>query len=187
MKKSTKGALAAGAAAVLLLGGAGTLAYWSDSIDLPGGSVTSGELKLENADCDDDWVYAAGSASAGQTVNLFVPGDVISKKCTFDIVATGDNLSADLVVPSTATFASVSPAAPSFSATVAATYEDADGDPLPATITDANDGTVTATINVTFPYGTGQNDPAPENINDTQAVTATLDAITVSVEQNDPN
>ena len=31
MKKSTKGALAAGGAAFLLLGGAGSLAYWTDT------------------------------------------------------------------------------------------------------------------------------------------------------------
>ncbi|KQO38263.1 alternate-type signal peptide domain-containing protein [Aeromicrobium sp. Leaf245] len=187
MKNSTKGALAAGAAAVLLLGGAGTLAYWSDAVDLPGGTVTSGELKLLNESCDADWVYAVGSASVGEPVNLVVPGDVISKECEFEVVATGDNLSADLVVPGTATFTSVAPAAPSFDATVAATYADAGGNPLPATITDANDGVITATISVTFPYGTAEDDPDPVNINDTQGVTATLDSITVSVEQNDPN
>lgn len=183
MNKSTKGAIAAGAAAVLLTGGAGTLAYWSDSVDLPGGSVTSGELKLESPSCDADWVYATGSAGASGTVGLVVPGDVISKECTFEIVATGDNLNADLTVPATATFAAVTP----LTATVTATYEDALGDPLPAAITEDDDGVVTATISVEFPYGTAEDDVAPININDSQEVAATLNAIAVSVEQNDPN
>ena len=36
MKKSTKGALAAGSAAFLLVGGAGSLAYWTDNGDVTG-------------------------------------------------------------------------------------------------------------------------------------------------------
>lgn len=184
MNTSVKGAVAAGAAAILLMGGAGTLAYWSDSVELPGGSIQTGELKLEDETCASGWVYGAGSA-AGSPVTRVVPGDVIEKECTFDIVAIGDNLSADLTVPSTATFGTGTPG--SFTATVAATYEDADGDPVPSTITDADDGPVTATITVTFPFGTAETATTPVNINETQGITATLDAITVSVEQNAPS
>ena len=187
MNKSTKGALAAAAAAVLLLGGAGTLAFWTAETDLEGGDVISGELKLENASCDAAWVYAEGAASAGDPVALFVPGDVITKDCTFDIVATGDNLSATLTVPDTAEFGSVEPAAASLEAEVAATYVDDVGAALPATITDADDGTVTATITVTFPFGTDETGTPLVNANDTQGVTATLDEITVSLVQTDPN
>lgn len=182
MKKSTKGALAAGAAAALLLGGAGTLAFWSDSEILPGGSVDSGELALVDGDCDDDWVYADGFASAGDPVVLFVPGDVIQKECTFDIVAAGDNLSATLTTPATVDV-TPTPAAPTLEATVAATYA-IGGSPVPATVTSANDGdTVTATITVTFPYGT----ETTVNANDTQNITATLDDIEITVVQNNPN
>ena len=46
MKKSTKGALAAAAAGSLLLGGAGSLAYWTDAETVGGGSIASGHLKL---------------------------------------------------------------------------------------------------------------------------------------------
>ena len=41
MNRTTKGAIAAGAAAVLLLGGAGSLAYWSDCQDAAGGTINS--------------------------------------------------------------------------------------------------------------------------------------------------
>ncbi|MDI9944213.1 alternate-type signal peptide domain-containing protein [Rhodococcus sp. 1.20] len=49
MKKQTKGAIAAAAAGALLLGGAGSLAVWSDSADVSGGGpVTSGALDLSS-------------------------------------------------------------------------------------------------------------------------------------------
>ena len=54
MNKSTKGALAASSAAVLLLGGAGSLAFWSDSQDVGSANITSGELDLSAPDCADD-------------------------------------------------------------------------------------------------------------------------------------
>ncbi len=47
MKKSTKGALAAAAAGSLLLGGAGSLAYWTDAESITGTSINP-------APCADD-------------------------------------------------------------------------------------------------------------------------------------
>src|SRR5687767_11072956 len=46
MSKTFKGAGAAIVAGVLLIGGAGSLAYWSDAEGVTGGSISSGELKL---------------------------------------------------------------------------------------------------------------------------------------------
>lgn len=176
MKKSTKGAIAAAAAAVLLLGGAGTLAFWSDSETIPGGTVSSGELSLSEPECDADWVYAAGNANPGGTVGLIVPGDAISKECTFDIAAKGDNLNAELTTVDTVDI-TAAPAAPTFNATVAATYSGAG-----TAVTEARDGeTVTATITVTFPYG----DDTTVNVNDTQNVTATLDDIDITLVQTE--
>ena len=51
MKKSTKGAVAAGAAAVLLLGGAGTLAFWNADGTAEGGTLTAGTLELTDLTC----------------------------------------------------------------------------------------------------------------------------------------
>lgn len=91
MKKSTKGAIAAGAAAVLLLGGAGTLAFWTaeDEVDL--GAVESGNLQLSLDPCD-DWVYE-GTTDA---VTKIVPGDVIVSSCTGEVTGEGDNLFAEI-------------------------------------------------------------------------------------------
>jgi alternate signal-mediated exported protein len=189
MKKSTKGAVAAAAAGVLLLGGAGSLAYWTAEGTVTGGDITAGDLKLSNADCDADWVYAGTTT----TVQLFVPGDEITKQCTFDLEATGDNLAAELTAPDTATV-TTDPADTSFDVDVAATYtktlgtaaavDVADGD----TVTSSDDGSViTATIAATIPFGTDEDGTPKVNANDTQDIVATLDDITVTLTQVDPS
>lgn len=180
MNKLTKAAIAAGAASVLLLGGLGTLAFWSDSTDINGGEVTTGTLALSEPVCGADWVYAVGNAGVGETVGLIVPGDTISKECTFTITASGDNLEAGLVVPTEVTFTST-PEAPSLGATAAASYTTG-GVATGGTITSANNGdVVTATIEVAFPFG----DAAAVNVNDTQGILATLDDITVTLTQTE--
>ncbi|KAA1424121.1 alternate-type signal peptide domain-containing protein [Nocardioides antri] len=186
MKKSTKGAVAAGGAAVLLMGGAGTLAFWTATGDADGGAITAGSMTLTPVGCDANWVYATGSAGAGTTVTTFVPGDVVTKECTFTIGATGDNLSATVDAPDTLTF-TTAPAATSFSATVDATY-DVDGTAIAdgGTVTDADDGeTLTVAFEVDIPFGTA--DPTGINDNDMQGVVATLDTLTVTLTQVDPN
>ena len=60
MNKASKGALAALAAGVLLLGGAGSLAFWTDTAEVAGGAINSGELSLTDTTpgtcADADWV-----------------------------------------------------------------------------------------------------------------------------------
>ena len=151
MKKSYKGALAASAAGVILLGGAGSLAYWNATGDVPGGSVTSGELKLNNASCGGfvlDSVGGPGGAFTPATDRL-VPGGTSTKTCTFDVKATGNHLVADLAVTQPAvsgdaTLSDVLTANGTFTVNNAAATQ----------ITSANDGDVLeAVVTVTFPYG----------------------------------
>lgn len=101
MNKATKGAVAAGAAAVLLLGGLGSFALWSDSEDLDGGTITSGDLSLEQVG-EPVWSEVSGDVNAAGVIDpatfLIVPGDVITYASTFEINASGDNLLADLSV-----------------------------------------------------------------------------------------
>lgn len=180
MRKTTKGVLAAVAGGVLLLGGAGSLAYWTDSATLPAGSVNSGFMTLKAGACDANWVYANGSNAASTVVHV-VPGDQISKKCTFTIGASGDNLQFSPTIPPTVAI-TPTPAAPTFMANVAATYA-LPGGPLAATdkLTQANNGNIlTATIKVTFPYGTATS----VNANDTENITAALNDLTVTLTQN---
>ena len=60
MNRSTKGAIAAGAAAVLLMGGAGSLAFWTADGDVDGGTVTAGTLSLTDLECDTTWTEGPG-------------------------------------------------------------------------------------------------------------------------------
>lgn len=192
MKKTTKGAIASAAAAVLLLGGGTSLAYWTASADVDGGSITAGDLKLVAGTCDADWEYATGHASAGDTVTLWVPGDVVTKDCTYTVSATGDNLIATLDAPTSVALTTTSAdAADTEQATAAVTFlldgsavTDADGTLAGTQITEtAADRTLTATFTVTFPYG---ND-STINANDTQDWEADFDALTVTLTQEDPN
>lgn len=184
MKKATKGALAAAAAGSLLLGGAGSLAYWTATGDAEGGSFTSGALTLTDGLCDTDWVYNAGAAGAGNTVARIVPGDELTKQCTMTLHATGDNLSATIDAPASVTY---TPAAggPGLTMDVATTY-DVDGTPIAdgGTVTSAMaDQVITVTYVVTVAYG----DATTVNANDTQGLTSTLDTLTVTLTQDDPN
>ena len=187
MKRSTKGALAAAAAGVLLLGGVGSLAFWTADGDANGGSITAGTLTLTDGDCADDWTHANGAAD-GDPVTLFVPGDVITKDCTFVVGATGDNLKAVIDAPASVTY-TAAPTGTSLDLTADSTFAItgtptgralADGD----FITSADGGqTITASFEVTIPFGTDETGSPIINGNDTQGITATLDALTVTLTQ----
>ncbi|GCD88794.1 alternate-type signal peptide domain-containing protein [Nocardioides sp. LS1] len=188
MKKATKGALAAAAAGSLLLGGAGSLAYWTATGDVNGGSFASGTLSLTNPTCDTNWVYNAGAANAGATVALIVPGDVLTKQCTTTLDATGDNLSATLDAPTTVTY-TPSPASPSLDLDVVTTYKLGTADLVDGDhVTSADDNKViTIKYVVTVPFGTDEAGIPPVNANDTQGITSTLDTLTVTLTQDNPN
>ncbi|MGF7122340.1 alternate-type signal peptide domain-containing protein [Rhodococcus sp. AG1013] len=93
MNKQTKGAIAAGAAALLLAGGAGSFALWSDTETLNGGTISSGKLSLET-------VGTPGWTKGGSPVTISsykaVPGDVLVYNAKAKIGAVGDNLHATL-------------------------------------------------------------------------------------------
>jgi len=89
MNKFAKGSVAAGAGLVLLLGGAGTLAYWNDSAELANGSINAGTLTLE---ADNDLL----AASIAEQPALWVPGDEHTFSTELTLVAEGDNISGDI-------------------------------------------------------------------------------------------
>lgn len=170
MKKSSKGALAAAAAGALLLGGAGSLAFWSDSATLPGVSLTAGELKLSDPVCT-DWILDSQEAPPGTVVTastLFVPGDVITQTCTSTVTATGDHLRATVGVTDPAT----TPSYPD-DVTVESNF-DINGAAL-TEITDADNGqTLTMDVKVTF---------EPTSGNDSQGQSVDLSDYVISLTQ----
>ncbi|AWB89588.1 alternate-type signal peptide domain-containing protein [Homoserinimonas hongtaonis] len=91
MNKLIKGSIAGAAGIALLLGGAGTLAYWNDEASLGNaGSITSGTLDI--AEGTGAWVKTG--TTNGIDVNTFkiVPGDSITYTETLTLSATGDSL-----------------------------------------------------------------------------------------------
>lgn len=169
MRKSTKGALAGAAAALLLLGGVGTRATWSDGGTISGTGVGAGHLKLINASCG-GWLIS-GNPFDPATVKI-VPGSVLTQICTFEVDALGANLTASLSVT-----------APGFSTAngltgvlqTAATYQDnVTGNPIGATTRLSDGDVVKATLTVTLPTSVD---------NTVQDLTATLNDVTVTATQ----
>jgi alternate signal-mediated exported protein len=99
MNRYAKGAIAAGAATVLLLGGLGTFALWNDSQSIDAGTVGSGRLALDTTGMDGNWyLYVAGDDDPGDydpqdaidiDTYTVVPGDELI------FVATGIELDAE--------------------------------------------------------------------------------------------
>ena len=179
MKKSTKGAIASSAAAVLLLGGAGSLAYWTADQDIPGGTINSGLLTLSAPVCG-DWTYTGGATFTPGTSEV-VPGDTITKVCDLTLDAEGDNIAADLTVddpaPTGNALADALVADATFTVDAVAT----------SSISAAGSYAVEATVTVEFPYGTVSTpDPLTDDDNTTQDLAATLDAISVVAVQSAP-
>jgi len=174
MRKATKGAIAAAAGGALLLGGAGTLAFWTDTASVPGGTFTSGHLTLTPDTCADTWVLDALEDPPGVTfdpaTDFLVPGDVLTRECTFTIGAVGTHLLATVAAapPPTMTGDLAD------DLTVSAAVVEVNG--APATeFTDENNGqTLTVGLTVTF-------DAAADNTS--QDVSAVLNDITVTASQ----
>lgn len=102
MKKTTKGALAAGAAAVLLAGGAGTYAAWTASgPEADGGTVTTGHLTVtQKQETTTGWTWAGGvkDGLAVEALDTLAPGDTIAYTGTYVLGIEGTNLTAKVDV-----------------------------------------------------------------------------------------
>ena len=174
MNKFTKGAIATGAGIMLLLGGAGTFAYWNDTAAVSAGTVTAGTLTL-TAGSAGVWTDVSADVSGApvispSTVYLAVPGDTIKYTRTYTIAATGKNLAATLAVNT----AGVTTGTWTSSA-VATTVIKVNGVAGTA-ITSANDGqTVTVEVTIAFDKNAG---------NATKGGTVDLTALQLSVTQN---
>jgi alternate signal-mediated exported protein len=188
MKKSTKGALAAAAAGSLLLGGAGSLAYWTDAEDITGTSISSGHLKLDPvaANCDATWKLGASA----YTTQVLAPGDVLTRHCQYTVSKSGANLAARLNV-SAPGFAAGSNATLTGDMAIAAAFSyDADGSGsgtasavAGGVVNNIADGaTVDATLSVTFKTTNTENNAS----NTGTDLTATIDKAAVTITQTAP-
>lgn len=187
MRNSIKAALAATTGAALLLGGAGSLAYWDDSEDVPTTTVTSGELDLGAPDCD-DWLLDDLSVF-DPGADTIVPGDTLTRDCQFLLTLTGDHLEAEI----DAALPNEQASALADELLFTADYEidtDANNDATnelsidpeaaPVAFDVSDDGSyLRVVLTVDFPFGVAVD-------NDSNGgVTAVLDAITITTTQTD--
>ncbi|MEO8093358.1 MAG: alternate-type signal peptide domain-containing protein [Pseudolysinimonas sp.] len=106
MNKLTKGAIAGAAGIILLMGGAGSLAYWNDSATAgpaTGTTITAGTLTISAVDAG-VWKKQFFNAvptqvgsdvavtNAGLAAVRIVPGNKLTYTQTFNLNATGDDL-----------------------------------------------------------------------------------------------
>jgi alternate signal-mediated exported protein len=104
MNKLTKAVVATAAGVALLMGGAGTFAYWNDSVGITGGTITAGNLTVVDATpADGVWTVSKDGTGTPVTVaniNTFVasPGDKFVYTKSVKINATGNNLVATLAL-----------------------------------------------------------------------------------------
>jgi alternate signal-mediated exported protein len=173
MNKSTKGALAAAAAGTLLLGGAGSLAFWTSQQDVDGTSITSGHLKLNSPDCGQGWTLDGGAAYDDQ---LLVPGDSLTQVCTFTVDAAGEHLTADFDVTGGG---DTGAQALLDETTVTKTYKVNGATVGDTDVAIADGDTVTVDLKIDWPYGVEDNDS-----NVVGGLTETLGAITVTATQH---
>jgi len=174
MNKATKGALAAVAAGTLMLGGAGTLAYWTDAKTVTGTGITAGNLTLGAQDCTvaagtHDWQFDNGDTftAASDTV---VPGDSLSKICDLTLTLTGNHIGATLGLDTaTPGFAAANALSANLSPTAAFIV---DGDPY-APITEP--GTYHVQVTVTVPFSSAATNG--------QALSAALNGVVVTATQ----
>jgi alternate signal-mediated exported protein len=148
MNKYTKGAIATGAAIVLLLGGAGTFALWNDDAEVAAGTINSGTLTIE-ADGAGEWTDSYGAPILDISNYLIVPGDELTFTQDVDIDATGNNLEATLGYDDDSIVAGLGTASAELKAALVVTV-DLVG-PLGTEITDADSGDHTVTVTVSFP------------------------------------
>ena len=150
MNRTTKGVLAAAAAGVLLLGGIGSIAYWTSTQNVPGGTINAGHLALvvdgAESGCGPWTIDTAEVGPAAYSPgDPLVPGDVLSRECNFTLDAEGLHMRGNITA-STPTLTGTLAGALSVSATglminnVAASSFD-----------ETNDGQkLTTTVTVTF-------------------------------------
>jgi alternate signal-mediated exported protein len=191
MNKLVKGAIAGAAGIVLLMGGAGSLAYWNDSANAGPASgqnlINAGTLTVVAVDSG-SWVkgfYNASNVLVGSTsvvtpANLgavrIVPGNKLTYTQTFNLNASGDDLYFTLATTNGAVTANSAAAAD------VALAAQATGTPVIGSVTGGNvvltgvtagvykvnasagPSTITVTWTINFPFGASAVNTAKDGV-----------------------
>jgi alternate signal-mediated exported protein len=147
----TKGIVAIAAGTALLLGGAGTYALWTTSIDLGSGTIESGDLGLSlgTAQRTLDGLLTGPLPIDPAALNAvrIVPGDVLELTQPVTVTLVGDTIEADLTVDAGTAFAS-GDVAPYIDVALEVNGSAATDNTYRVTPDTA--GTLTATVTITF-------------------------------------
>ncbi|ALG84086.1 alternate-type signal peptide domain-containing protein [Gordonia phthalatica] len=143
MNRKTKGALALGAGAIILLGGAGSFALWSDTSDIADGQVVTGDFNLE-CDAGGTWTDISNDTLTGPTItpttDFMVPGDTWKYAAMCTPTFTGKNIKATLAVDLAGT------TVPSNNFAVTSTVNGVDSTTTPFTASSGSPVPVTVTV-----------------------------------------
>jgi len=183
MNKLTKGAIAAAAGVILLMGGAGTLASWNSSANAGSSqTITAGALAVT---ANPDGVWKNGATTITPSSFRIVPGDSLTYTQTFNLNASGNNLLFTLAATPGAISGATAGAADTAlaaaltaSSNISISGSNIAASTTPGTykVTTAGTTTVTVTLTVAFPYASG-------NSTQTGAVTFGNGAVTVTQTQ----
>lgn len=190
MNKFLTGAIATAAGVALLMGGAGTFAYWNSSATPTTSTITAGNLAVTDAGSSTA-VWKSGNTVINPANFKAAPGDVLTYTKTMNITATGDNLVATLGLGAGSITGATSGAADQAlaaaltqSATLSASgtgIAPVVGSPNTYTVTAGTAGvsqSVTVTATITFPKGTaGQ-------YNDAKTGAVNFSGLAVTLTQN---
>lgn len=200
MNKIAKGAIAGGVGVALLLGGAGTLAYWTDSIAVgSNATITAGNLTVAATSptpADDGWTVTNGSLVVPAVISDIasfraVPGDVLKFKKTLSVTATGNNIRAQ-VATGTGAITAATPVTAANTALAsrltASTSYTVNGSAGSGVTLNAGTHPVVVEVTITWPFGgpvaPGATSPALDNPAKLGAVT--LNNFNVVVNQVQP-
>lgn len=156
MKKTTAAAVAAAVGAALLLGGAGTLAYWSDTETSATQTISSGNLDLGTL-VDGTWTVTNGSVVKANYTGAIVPGDTLTKTVNVPVTLAGQNINATLAVTTPAVNTSPTLSDSNLASALSVSVVSVGGTTgASKTITGATTATPTVpvVISVEFPFGT---------------------------------
>jgi alternate signal-mediated exported protein len=198
MKKTTTAAVAATVGAVLLLGGAGTLAYWSDTETSANQTISSGNLDLETINSG-AWKlqHVVGDKVTSKVDYVvptttvpgtpIVPGDVLTTTVNVPVKLLGTNMKARLDVTDAKAVA-VDELKKKMSEALTVNVEsingvtitkDANGvkkDSVELTPGSVTNNSVPVVISVTFPWTTDTTQPVTSNTVTTALQSATFSA-----------
>lgn len=144
MNKMTKGALATGLGAALLIGGGGTLAVWNTTAEQQAGSIVNGDLQLTAG--AGTWTNSESTKIEDLSSYRAVPGDTLTFSQPVTVALDGDLMEAHLTVTDKLT----APEAAAYLKVGETTLKDDSDNIVTGSLTEDSDGIYTASVTVTF-------------------------------------